>query len=145
MKRINFLDVVIFLFVILFIYAATNKLMTFAEFQAQLGKSPLIMGNSKILSYAVPSVEIVISLLLLLPRTILYGLYGSFFLMVSFTGYILFILTLSPYVPCSCGGVLNSLGWTEHLIFNIAFVLLAIAGVFLYNRQQKEQSEIVPA
>lgn len=141
MKRTNFLDIVIFLFVVLFIYAAMNKLMTFNEFQAQLGKSPLIMGYAKLISYLVPAVELIISTMLLMPRTLLYGLYASFFLMVTFTGYIVIILTLSPYVPCSCGGILDSLGWTEHLIFNVGFVILAIVGIVLYNQRERRSSE----
>lgn len=135
-RKFDLLDVVVFLFVLLFMYAAANKLMAFAEFKAQLGKSPLIMDYANIIAYAVPAVEIVISGMLLTYRTLLCGLYASFFLMLTFTGYIAFILTFSPYVPCSCGGVLNSLGWTEHLIFNTVFVVLAMVGIVLYNRQQ---------
>jgi len=147
MNKVNFLDIIIFLFVVLFIYAAVNKLMTFNEFQAQLGKSPLIMGYAKLISYIVPAVELIISTMLLMPKTLLYGLYASFFLMVTFTGYIVVILTLSPYVPCSCGGILNSMGWTEHLIFDIGFVLLALVGIVLYNRRQEKFSrpEVIPA
>jgi hypothetical protein len=139
-KKFEFLDLVIFLFVLLFIYAAANKLMTFGEFKAQLGKSPLIMGYAGIIAYAVPVVEIAISLMLLTYRTLLYGLYAAFFLMLTFTGYIIFILAFSPYVPCSCGGVLNSLGWTEHLVFNIGFVVLSVVGIVLYNRHQRKQA-----
>jgi uncharacterized membrane protein YphA (DoxX/SURF4 family) len=140
MKRLKPLDFIIFLFVFLFVYAAANKIMTFDEFQAQLGKSPLIMRYATVIAYAVPAVEIIISMLLLVSRTVLWGFYAAFFLMLTFTGYIVFILNFSPYVPCSCGGVLNSLGWTEHLIFNMVFVLLAIVGIVLYNRQQRKES-----
>lgn len=29
-------------------------------------------------------------------------------------------------IPCSCGGILESLGWREHLYFNLAFIALAV-------------------
>ena len=143
MKKVKGTDIIVFLLVMLFVYAAASKLMAFDEFQAQLGKSPLITGFAKILSILVPVVEIVVSLMLLNTPTLLYGLYASFFLMFTFTGYIAFILTFSPYVPCSCGGVLRSMGWTAHLIFNIGFVLLILVGIFFYNRGQREH-ELLP-
>jgi uncharacterized membrane protein YphA (DoxX/SURF4 family) len=138
LKRFNFLDIIIFLFVTLFVYAATSKLMEYDLFKAQIGKSPLIMNHSEWIAWMVPTVEIAISLAFIIPRLLLPALYSSFFLMFMFTAYIAFILTFSPYVPCSCGGILSSMGWTEHLIFNIGFTLLAVVGIVLYNRQHKQ-------
>ena len=138
MKKVNFFDVIIFLFAVLFVYAAASKLFEYQEFKAQLGKSPLILKQANWLAWAVPGVEFIISIALFIPRLQLIALYASFFLMFLFTGYIAFILTFSPYVPCSCGGVLNSMGWTEHLIFNIAFTLLGVVGIVLHNRARKK-------
>jgi uncharacterized membrane protein YphA (DoxX/SURF4 family) len=128
------LDGIVFLFMVLFIYAATTKLMEYDLFKAQIGKSPLITKYAHLLAWMVPGVEYVVALLLFIPRFRLIGLYASFSLMFAFTAYIAFILTFSPYVPCSCGGILSSMGWTEHLIFNIGFTLLAILGIFIHLR-----------
>lgn len=141
MKKITLLDIIVFLFVVLFIYAAASKLMEFSLFKAQIGKSPLIMYYTDWIAWMVPSVEIVISLALLIPRFQLMGLFASFSLMFIFTAYIVFILYFSPYVPCSCGGILSSMGWIEHLIFNVGFTLLAVLGVVLYNRQEARMKE----
>jgi uncharacterized membrane protein YphA (DoxX/SURF4 family) len=138
MKKFNWLDIIVFLFVVLFIYAATSKLLEYELFKAQIGKSPLITHFVNWISWMVPTVEILISLALLVPRLQLIGLYASFSLMFVFTAYILFILTFSPYVPCSCGGILSNMGWTEHLIFNIGFTLLAIVGIVVYNWQKEK-------
>lgn len=145
MKKISVLDVIVFLFAILFVYAAASKLFIYKEFEANLGKSPLIYSHAAWLAWAVPAIEIVISFALFIPQLQLVALYASFFLMFLFTGYIAFIITLSPYVPCSCGGVLSSLGWTEHLIFNVGFTLLAVIGIVLWNRQQKNKRFIEPS
>lgn len=140
-KQINFLDVIVFLLSILFLYAAFTKLLEYDLFKAQIGKSPLITQYAGLFSWLVPAVEILISIMLFIPRFRLIGLYASFSLMFAFTAYIAFILTFSPYVPCSCGGILNSLGWTEHLIFNIVFTLLAVVGIVLQTREvNKEMS-----
>ena len=61
--------------------------------------------------------------------------------MVMFTTYIFIIMHFSEHVPCSCGGVLQRLGWQEHLIFNIVFVMLGIIGALLqYNNEAKAPS-----
>jgi uncharacterized membrane protein YphA (DoxX/SURF4 family) len=133
------LDIIVFLFMVLFLYAAASKLMEYELFKAQIGNSPLITKYAGLFSWLVPVVEILVSIMLIVPRSRLIGLYGSFSLMFAFTAYIVFILAFSPTVPCSCGGVLNSLGWTEHLIFNIAFTLLAIAGIVLQIKLEKKE------
>lgn len=76
--------------------------------------------------------ELGISLLIIPERTRLIGLYGAFGMMVMFTTYIVLASRFSDYVPCSCGGVIENLTWTEHLVFNTVFVLLGMAGILLY-------------
>jgi len=139
MKKIV-LDIISFLFIVLFAYAAFSKLFEYELFRAQIGKSPMITQYAPFLAWAVPGVEILICILLLFPRTRLIGFYSSFTLMYLFTGYIFMMLTFSPYVPCSCGGVLSGMGWKEHLYFNAAFTLLAVAGIYFNNKVEYQVS-----
>jgi len=74
-------------------------------------------------------VEYLLAFGLILERTRLMALYGSFALMIMFTTYIILVLKFSDYIPCSCGGVLEDLGWTEHIIFNMVFILLAATAI----------------
>lgn len=143
MKKNIITEIISFLFILLFVYAALNKLLDFEEFKAQIGKSPLITAFASWIVWAVPLTEIIIAIMLAIPRFRLMALYASFCLMIMFTSYIVIILNYSIYIPCSCGGVLEKLGWTEHLIFNIAFVLIAIAGIAIYSKQQDENSATV--
>ncbi|TXF78850.1 DoxX family protein [Chryseobacterium sp.] len=122
-------DLISYFFVLLFIYAGMSKMMDFENFQVQIGQSPLLSAYAGFVSYAVIAAELLISGLLLNQRTRLAGLYASFTLMVAFTVYIYLILNYSDFVPCSCGGILEKMGWTEHLIFNIGCVVLAATGV----------------
>jgi hypothetical protein len=135
-RGITVIDGVSFLFIALFTYAAGNKLLEYDVFKAQIGKSPLIMGHAAWIAWVVPGVEILLSITFLVPRMQLVSLYGAYSLMLMFTLYIAFILNFSPYVPCSCGGILNTMGWTGHLIFNICFTLLAVVGVFMYKGER---------
>lgn len=122
-----------YLFILLFTYAAISKLNTYDTFKIQIGQSPILTAQSSLLVWMVPVMELLTAFLYVIPRFRLWAFHLSLSLMVMFTVYIFLILKFSPYIPCSCGGVLNNLGWTEHLIFNIVFVLLAIAGIYLQS------------
>lgn len=129
--RTILLESICLLYVVLFVYAAISKLLEFENFQAQLGQSPLLSAYTGFVSYSVIGVELVIALLICFPKTRYIGLLSALGLMVLFTAYIVIILNYSYFVPCSCGGILESLGWKEHLIFNIGFVVLALIGLFI--------------
>jgi uncharacterized membrane protein YphA (DoxX/SURF4 family) len=131
MKRTIAVDIICYLLIFLLVYTATSKLLDFELFRVQLGKSPLISSYAGLLAWVVPILELLIALMLSLGRLRLIGLAASFTLMLIFTGYVWFILAFSPNVPCSCGGVINSMGWSEHLIFNIGFTTLAALGVIM--------------
>lgn len=131
MIRRIFLHIAIFSFIALFVYAAIAKLMDFQKFQVQLGQSPMLTRYATVVAWAVPVSELVVAVFLMFERTRLAGLYGAFGLMVMFTTYIILASRFSDYVPCSCGGILESLGWTEHLIFNSVFVVMACVAVLL--------------
>lgn len=128
----NIVTVICYLFVLLFVYAAVSKFLDFENFQVQLGQSPLLSAFAGWVSISVIIIELITALLLVFNKTRLLGLYIAFSLMVMFTTYIYIILNYSSYIPCSCGGALEKMSWSEHFIFNIIFVLLSwIAILFL--------------
>ena len=131
MTRKIAVDIVVFSYILLFVYAALTKLLDYQKFVVQLGQSPILTNYAQVLAVVVPFIELGISLMLIFPKTRLKGLYAAFGLMVIFTTYIVLASRFSDYVPCSCGGVLEGMTWTQHLIFNTVFVLLALIGILL--------------
>lgn len=138
----NIVEIICFLFIVLFIYAAVSKLLDFKNFQAQLGQSPLLSAYTGFISFAVILLEIIIALLISIPKTRLVGLFGAFSLMVMFTAYILIITNYSYYVPCSCGGILQNMEWKGHLVFNICFTFLSIMAVFFQIDSRRTLTEV---
>ncbi|MBW7674231.1 MauE/DoxX family redox-associated membrane protein [Chryseobacterium chendengshani] len=120
-----------YFFIVLFCYAAISKILDFENFQVQIGQSPLLTAYAGVISYAIISIELVIAAILTIPSTRLYGLFASTALMSAFTVYIYLILNYSEFVPCSCGGILEKMDWTEHLIFNIFCVAIGSAAIYL--------------
>ncbi len=123
--------------IILWIYTAGSKLMDFDEFQRQLALQPFGKPINSALSILLPGVEILAGILLVIKKTKLPGLWVSALLLCAFTVYVLLVLTgYFTKVPCSCGGVLKSLSWKNHLIFNIVY--LSINLLALYKTQLKK-------
>lgn len=129
----HIVSLLVYLFVMLFVYAAVSKLLNYDTFRNQMGQSTVLSIYAGWLVWFVPAIELLIAIFLTIPRFRLLGLYGFYSLMVLFTAYITIVLNFSPYVPCSCGGVLEALSWEAHLVFNIAFVLLS--GILIYLKQ----------
>jgi uncharacterized membrane protein YphA (DoxX/SURF4 family) len=130
--------VICYLYMLLFTYAAFGKLLDFVNFKVQLGQSPLLSAFAEYISWAVPVTELIIVVLLAIPRFRLIGLFASFNLMVMFTAYIYIILNYSSFIPCSCGGILEKLDWKEHLLFNLVFILLAVIGILILRKGEQE-------
>ena len=133
MRSKNAVEIISCLFIALFTYAAVSKLLDYNKFSAQIGQSPILAGYTSLIAVAVPAIELLISGMLIFSNTRLAGLYGSFSLMMTFTVYIILASKFSDFVPCSCGGVLQNLTWSQHLIFNISFLVIGVAGVLLYS------------
>jgi uncharacterized membrane protein YphA (DoxX/SURF4 family) len=137
------LNCICFLYALLFVYAAASKLLDFENFQIQLGQSPLLSSLARWISFAVPILEILIAILLLIQKFRLIGLFAAYTLMVLFTAYIYILLNYSAFVPCSCGGVIQKLSWSQHILFNGCFILLAgIAVVLLSDRCTLDNDQI---
>ena len=135
--KVKFITFVRYFFILLFVYAAISKLTTFEAFQVQLAQSPLLSAFATSIAYAVIGIELIITLLLTNKNTKLLGLYLSYGLMVAFTIYIYLILNFSNFIPCSCGGVLEKMGWTEHLWFNAIVSILGLAAIYLQETALK--------
>ena len=133
-KRELIFDLIAFAFIILFTYTAGSKLMIVKDFSNVLSMSPLIGDYSKFISYAIPIVEIVISILLIIQSTKRVGLLLSLALMLVFTIYLIYMISLGGKLPCHCGGVITKLTWNQHIIFNSFFIVLALFGLIIHKK-----------
>jgi len=127
-------DIVCYAYFLLFLYAAFNKLLAYEKSVLQMSKSPIITDFAFILVWLVPALEILIAIMLMIKKTAMLALYAALALMSLFTAYIIAILNFSDTIPCSCGGVLEKLGWNEHLIFNLVFMAMAIIAIVLQTK-----------
>src|SRR3546814_5749620 len=56
--------------------------------------------------------------------------------MLVFTAYLLNMVFTVDSLPCSCGGVISSMSFDQHIVFNAGFIVLAVIGLVLYKPKQ---------
>ncbi len=86
------LKTICLLYVMLFIYAATSKLLDFENFEVQLGQSPLLSIYASWISWLVIFIEVLVAALLVVPKSLTLGLYLALSLMTMFSAYIFILL-----------------------------------------------------
>jgi len=139
--RSNISRIICFLLIFLWIYAAANKLMDFSMFRVQMHRQLLIPVLKNSLPYILPPAEIITALLLSLESTKKTGLYSSLVMLGAFTFYVaLAMFKVLGKIPCSCGGILNKMGWEAHFIFNLFFLLLTAFGLYMVYRERRSEN-----
>ena len=141
MKRNLIIEFIGSLLILLFVYTAISKLLDYTAFKNVLSRSPLIGEKAGIIALALPIAEVLVAVLLFVPRTRLWGFYGSVALMSVFTLYLAYMINFTPKLPCSCGGVLKQMTWNQHLVFNVFFVALSVTGLVLERKRIKRKHE----
>lgn len=141
------------LLIFLFTYTAVDKLNLFSftppfswenfklvnvdAFTGAMAKSPALRPYVHILAYLIPASELVACFLLLFSKTKKWGYWLSLVLLTSFTGYIIYIIAAySQELPCTCGGVISQMSWSQHLLFNLFFILLSVKAILSYKRSR---------
>lgn len=129
---------IVFLLVLLWVYAAATKSMDFKMFRVEMNRQALPQFLKESLVFILPPIEFLTALLLLFEKTLRSGLYVSAFLLSAFTVYVgLAVFRFLDKIPCSCGGILSSMGWDAHFLFNIIFLLLTLIAIYLLEKERR--------
>ena len=137
MKRKIVIEILSSLLILLFVYTSVSKWLAFKTFVGEMNNQPFPNWMTPALVWTLPTVEIIISGLLMFERTQLIGFRAALILMLLFTVYtFLVLINVFGRTPCSCGGVIENLTWGQHLVFNLFFVGVALAGILLKNRKE---------
>ncbi|SDF95223.1 Methylamine utilisation protein MauE [Pedobacter terrae] len=136
MKKETILAIITAIIAALFFYAAYSKLMDYDKSRDQMNNQIFPSLISSILTWLIPTIEIILMLGLLFPFTRIKALWASLALLILFSSYIGLIMTgIFGRIPCSCGGILENMSYGKHLIFNLFFILIAIVGLGIENNK----------
>ena len=145
MKRKFVVELVSFLLMSLFLYAAFSKWLAFGAYKNDIDNQPFPNWITPWIIYTLPPLEVIITLALMFERTRTIGLYASLILMSAFSIYTATVLlNFFDYIPCSCGGIVKDLSWTNHLILNLFFVSISVLGIILRKNKYSKDGPTKP-
>lgn len=126
------------LLIALFSYAAFSKLMDYERAQLQMRGQVFTRAIADILTWAIPTLELILVAILLFFKTKSWPYWTSFILLCLFTLYIATIMTgYFGVIPCSCGGILEKMSYKSHIVFNLFFILVSGYGILLTSNKGK--------
>jgi hypothetical protein len=120
----------------LFTYTAISKTIDYILFYQQLSNIPAMRPFAGFVVVFIPLIEITTAILLLFPKTEIIGWWLSAILFSVFIIYILAMMILVPKLPCSCGGIIEGLSWTNHLIINIILAFFSWRKIFIHYKNE---------
>lgn len=130
--RLKIKNSVAYLLAFLWLYAAISKLIDWDHFKWEMHNQVLPGFLKDWLIVLLPMTELAVTMMLFIDRTASAAIWLSFFMLTFFTVYITLVIgNAFSYVPCSCGGILSSLTWTEHLLFNLVFIALTLTIIII--------------
>ena len=132
MKKLNFISIVVALYILLFSYTAVSKFLDYElfVFQMKLAPLPLMPTIAPLIGILLPLVEFALCILLLKDRWQVLALKSSLILMTIFEIYIVAMLFTGKELPCTCGGIISTMGWKQHLLFNCLFIMIGILAIY---------------
>lgn len=113
----------------LFLFSAYEKITGYDQFLNGLKRVSFVGQFAELIALAVPIIEILVSILLIIPKMQKIGLYAFAGTMIVFSLYILSMLLLQEKLPCHCNLIIEKLSWRQHLWFNLAFIALATIAI----------------
>lgn len=122
---------------LMFCYSAFVKLYDWRGNRVAMYQQILPDWSKDALVIGLPIIELIVGVLLLVPSGRKWGFPMATFLMGIFSFYVAWVwLGLGGKTPCSCGGIISSLSWGQHLIFNLIFLGFSLGG-WMSSRKKK--------
>lgn len=132
MKPVKFSRAVGVLIALLFAYAAVSKLCAYEESKREMMNQVFPANIALILTWLVPVTELTLAAGLIINKFSFKALLASCLLLIVFTLYIAIAMSGSfGRIPCSCGGILEDMSYSAHMVFNLIFIVMAILAIAL--------------
>jgi hypothetical protein len=117
----NYKNILFYVFVVelLLIPSFLEKIININKFNFELLSNGLSEPLLSIITYLVPFLELLASLLLLSKKHFVKGVLMIFIIFTAFIFYLIYLRYVLGKYECSCGGILNYLNFEFHLCLNI--------------------------
>mgnify|MGYP000909746343 CR=1 FL=1 len=127
-------EIIAALFAGIWAYASVSKVISHNKLIAVLYTTDLFGGYTIYLSYLVPALELILSVLIISPVTRSAGLIASLAYLLLLSAYLLYMILFTPVLPCTCVGLISSFTWLQHFWLNCILMPGASVTIFIHRR-----------
>lgn len=131
---------ILYSYAFLYMYTGYDKLQSMGSFTKGIKSIPYLGQYAVYIGWSVPILEMLLAVLLIFPFIKLQrmALWASVVLMGVFTVYLFLMMQFVPGRLCYCGGVIESMSWITHLIFNLVWLGAGIYALrkLIINKKQ---------
>jgi len=133
LKKEQTLEFIVYFFILLFAYAGLRKLVDLEMYVREVWGFAIFGSKQmvRIQFISLSCAELGVALLLAIPRTRSLGVYGTFVLALTINVCFFIMQQFAKVIPLYYGGILPSVSFISHYIFNIAVLFIALRGVLL--------------
>jgi len=125
-------------FITLWVMTICIKLYDIDKTRGEMRNQVFPVAMADVLVWFIPALSAGITILLLSNRKSVTGVKASLVLLGMFSLYILLGMNnVFGRIPCSCGGILPHSSYHQQLLLNLAFIFLAIIGIWLNRKEVK--------
>lgn len=121
---------VIYGYAFLYMYTGYNKLKQVGVFIEGNTYIPYLGKYAKLIGWGIPILELLFASALIIPWLQKQALKGATLLMGVFTLYLLVMVSFVKDKLCKCGGVIESMSWTEHMLFSLMWLEAGIWAIY---------------
>ena len=143
-KKERALEYIVYLFTLLFTYAGIRKLIDLDMFVKEVwgfaiyGSKAMIRAEFTLLSCA----ELLVAIMLILPRTRLVGIYATFILIVTINICFFILQQYAKVIPMYYGGIIPEAPFIVHFIFNLCLLFLALVATLMAIETRKQKNSL---
>jgi hypothetical protein len=134
MKSRTVIELIASALLILFLYAAVSQIIFHTTYNSQLNRSLSSALFASIIIWSIPVIHIILGWLLWRTSTRLGGLIGVLAVVSLYTIYLFIKLPAGSKSACRCGELWQQASLEINILFNLAVILLAAAGIILMGR-----------
>ncbi|ASZ11614.1 hypothetical protein KTO58_16940 [Chitinophaga pendula] len=138
MSRKIWIEIIADLLIIVFAIMAAGQLSKYEVFLLLLHFQPYINQLPVQLSWVIPAAELVIAIILIIPRSRNVALYMVLITMSVGAIYRISLFSAGLHLPCICGNLLRPhLTEQLHIFFNLLLAGLALTGIILFRKEKR--------
>lgn len=144
MSRKIWIEIIADLLIIVFAIMAAGQLSNYSVFLLLLHFQPYINQLPVNIAWLIPAGELILAILLIIPRSRNVALYVVLVTMSAGTIYRISLFSAGIHLPCICGNLLRPhLTEQLHIVFNIVLAVLALTGIILLRKDKRNSIKAV--